>query len=38
MVEMERITGKKPVFVEQASASLVANVGPGVVAVAFMLE
>lgn len=36
--EMERITGKKPAFVEQASPALGANTGPGVVAIAFMLE
>ena len=38
MIEMERITGKKPVFVEQASPALGANTGPGVVAVAYMFE
>ena len=36
--EMERITGRKPVYVEQASPALGANVGPGVVAISFMLE
>ncbi len=38
MSEMERITGKRPVFVEQASPALGANTGPGVVAIAYMLE
>jgi len=36
--EMEKITGKKPLFIDHASPVLVANVGPGVTSVAFMLE
>ncbi len=36
--EMEKITGKKPVFMDHVSPVLVANVGPGVVAVSFMLK
>lgn len=35
---MESLTGKKPLFVDHASPALVANTGPGVVCVAFMLE
>ncbi len=37
-IEMEKLTGKKPIFVDHASPALVANTGPGVVCVAFMLE
>lgn len=36
--QMEAITGMKPRFVAQASPVLVANVGPGVVALSIMLE
>jgi uncharacterized protein len=36
--QLEQITGKKPVFVQQASPVLVTNTGPGVVAVSVMLE
>lgn len=36
--QLEQITGKKPVFVQQASPVLVTNTGPGVVAVSAMLE
>lgn len=36
--QMEAITGKKPVFVQQASPVLVTNTGPGVVAVSVMLD
>jgi uncharacterized protein len=36
--EIELLTGKKPVFVDNASPALVANTGPGVVAVSMMLE
>jgi uncharacterized protein len=37
-VEMEKITGKKPVFVDNVSPVLAANTGQGVVGVAVMLE
>ena len=37
-MEMEKLTGKKPVFIDHASPALVANTGPGVVAVSLMLE
>ncbi|MBS4061851.1 MAG: DegV family EDD domain-containing protein [Bacteroidetes bacterium] len=36
--EMEQLTGHKPRFVNQASPVLVANVGPGVVAVSVLLK
>ena len=36
--EMERLTGKKPEFVQHASPVLVTNVGIGVVAVSVMLD
>jgi DegV family protein with EDD domain len=36
--EMEKLTGKKPMFVDNASPALVANTGPGVVAVSLMFE
>jgi len=36
--EMEKLSGKKPVFVDHASPALVANTGPGVVCVSFMLQ
>lgn len=36
--QLEQITGKKPVFVQQASPVLVTNTGPGVVAVSVMLD
>jgi len=36
--QMEKLTGKKAVFVQQASPVLVTNVGPGVIAVSVMLE
>ena len=36
--QMERITGQKPAFIASASPVLSANVGPGVVALSFMLE
>ena len=36
--EIEKLTGKKPVFIEQASPVLVANTGPGVVCVSLLLE
>ncbi|MEI7981752.1 MAG: DegV family protein [Bacteroidota bacterium] len=37
-VEMEKLTGKKPIFIDHASPALVANTGPGVACIAFMLE
>jgi len=36
--EMEKLTGKKPLFVDNVSPALVANTGPGVVSISFMLE
>jgi uncharacterized protein len=36
--EMEKLTGKKPAFIDHASPALVANTGPGVVCVPLMLE
>lgn len=36
--QMEAVTGKKPVFINQASPVLVANVGLGVVALSVLLE
>jgi fatty acid-binding protein DegV len=36
--EMEKLTGKKPVFIDHASPALVANTGPGVVCVSLMME
>lgn len=36
--ELEKLTGKKPVFIDHASPALAANAGPGVVCVAFMME
>jgi uncharacterized protein len=36
--QMEALTGKKPVFIQQASPVLVTNTGPGVVALSVMLE
>ncbi len=36
--ELERILGKKPVFVEHASPVLVANAGPGVTCISIMFE
>lgn len=35
---MEELTGKKPVFIQQASPVLVTNTGPGVVALSVMLQ
>lgn len=37
-VEMEKISGKKPIFMDHVSPVLVANTGPGVVAISFMLK
>lgn len=36
--KMEELTGMKPVFITQASPVLVANVGPGVVALSVLLD
>ena len=36
--EMEKLTGQKPIFIDNASPVLAANTGQGVVAVAVMLE
>jgi uncharacterized protein len=36
--EMVRITGKEPLFIDHASPALVANTGPGIVAIAYLLE
>jgi len=37
-VEMEKLTGRKPLFVDNVSPVLAANTGEGVVGVAVMLE
>ncbi len=37
-IELEAITGRKPIFVNHASPALVANVGPGVVVVALLMQ
>lgn len=37
-VEMEKLTGKKPVFIDHASPALAANTGPGISCVSLMLE
>jgi DegV family protein with EDD domain len=36
--EMEKLTGRKPVFIDHASPALVANTGSGVVCISLMLE
>ena len=36
--QMEKVTGKKPLFIDHASPALVANTGPGVTCVSMMLE
>ncbi len=36
--EMEKLTGKKPLFIDHASPALVANTGPGIACVSLMLE
>ncbi len=36
--EMEKLTGKKPLFIDNASPALVAHTGPGVVCISLMLE
>jgi fatty acid-binding protein DegV len=35
---METLTGKKPIFINEASPVLVTNAGPGVVALSVMLR
>lgn len=37
-VEMEKLTGKKPVFIDHASPAIAANIGPGIACVSLMLE
>jgi uncharacterized protein len=37
-LEMEKLTGKKPVFIDHASPALAANTGPGIACVSLMLE
>ena len=37
-LEMEKLTGKKPVYIDHASPALVANTGPGVVCVSLMMK
>jgi len=36
--EMERITGKKPLYVEHASPVLVTHTGPGIACISYLLE
>ncbi|MEI6887901.1 MAG: DAK2 domain-containing protein [Bacteroidales bacterium] len=36
--EMERLTGKKPLYLDHASPVLVSNTGPGMVCVSYLLE
>jgi len=36
--EMEKLTGKKPVFIDHASPALSANTGPGITCISLMLE
>ncbi|MCX6266313.1 MAG: DegV family EDD domain-containing protein [Bacteroidetes bacterium] len=37
-VEMEKLTGKKPIFIDHASPALAANTGPGIACISLMLE
>jgi uncharacterized protein len=37
-MEMEKLTGKKPIFIDHASPALAANIGPGIACVSWMLE
>ncbi len=37
-VEMEKLTGMKPVFIDHASPALAANTGPGIACVSLMLD
>lgn len=36
--EMEKLTGKKPVFIDHASPALAANTGPGITCISLMLD
>jgi uncharacterized protein len=36
--EMEKLTGKKPFFIDHASPALAANTGPGIACISLMLE
>ncbi len=36
--ELEKLTGKKPVFIDHASPALVANTGPGITCVSLMFD
>ena len=36
--QMEKLTAKKPIFINEASPVLIANVGPGVVALSVLLK
>jgi DegV family protein with EDD domain len=36
--QMEKLTGKKPLFIDHASPALAANTGPGIACIALMLE
>ena len=38
LAKMEKLTGKRPVFIDHASPALVANAGTGVVCVSIMME
>ncbi|MCX6306515.1 MAG: DegV family EDD domain-containing protein [Bacteroidetes bacterium] len=37
-MEMEKLTGKKPVFIEHASPALAANIGPGIACISLMMD
>ena len=37
-LQMENITGKKPLFIDHASPALVANTGPGVACISLLME
>ncbi|MDP1624008.1 MAG: DegV family protein [Bacteroidales bacterium] len=37
-LEMEKLTGKKPFFIEHASPALAANTGPGIACISLLLE
>jgi len=36
--EMEKLTGKKPVFIDHASPALAANIGPGIACISVLLD
>jgi DegV family protein with EDD domain len=36
--EMEKLTGRKPLFIDHASPALVANTGPGVTCISYLME